>query len=322
MNPELSIIIVNYKSAAFVEACLQSIYRTCASIALEVIVVDNASGDHCGEMLRTKFPNVKFVASPHNSGFAAANNLGFEHSRGRKVLLLNPDTVVFEDAIFNMMHALERCDSAGLVGPKLLNSDGSIQTTCVRRFPSLLNELLASDALRRWFPRMSIWGMRPLFDGASAPVRVEAVSGACMMLHRDVFVRVGHLSTEYFMYGEDIDLCYKVAQVGAGVYYLPDSVVVHHGGGSSSISSNFSAIQERASMLQFMRMRRGEAYALAYRAGMGLVAVIRLVLLYLLYLARPRQIAVRRAISKWTAILLWTVGVQSAIPNLLAPEVG
>src|SRR6185312_9935428 len=149
---ELSIIIVNWRSAAFLRKCLATIYETTHAIDFETVVVDNASFDGAAEMLAAEFPQVRFVQSEKNLGFAGANNLGFRNSVGENLLLLNPDTEIIGSAIPAMLSLLRFTPDAGIIGCKLLNSDGTIQTSCVQRFPSILNQALDADYLRLKFP--------------------------------------------------------------------------------------------------------------------------------------------------------------------------
>lgn len=314
-TPDLSIIIVNWNSAAFLRKCLASIYAHSHGLSFETIVVDNASFDGCEEFIRQDFPTARFIQNKENLGFARANNLGFSHSKGRNLLFLNPDTEVKGRAIKTMLRCLEAKADAGIVGAKLLNSDYSIQTTCIRRFPTLLNQALEADSLRSLFPKSSLWGAKPLFKNGNIPAPVEAISGACMMVRRSVFERAGRFDSNYFMYSEDVDLCYKISQAGWKIYYTPDATVIHHGGGSSGAkrANTYAAVLMRQSRLQFMRMRRGRLHAAAYQWTMALVAVCRLILLgtlWLLSLSRVRRQSVQLALAKWALVLRWAVGLE------------
>src|SRR5215475_8918812 len=151
-QPDLSIIIVNWNSKAFVRKCLVSLYANTQKTKFEIVVVDNASYDGCGEMLRAEFPKVHFIQNDKNLGFAAANNLGFESTAGRNILFLNPDTEVIGPAIDTLVEFVDHNPKAGVVGGKLLNTDKSIQTSCIQRFPTILNQVLDADLLRKLFP--------------------------------------------------------------------------------------------------------------------------------------------------------------------------
>lgn len=312
-NVDLSIIIVNWKSLHFTRACVSSIYAAAAAVACEIIVVDNGSHDGCDEMLQAEFPEVIFLQSPDNVGFARANNWAFARSRGQNVLFLNPDTEVLEGSLQTLLAALQSLPGAGMVGARLLNTDRTLQTTCVAALPSLLNQTLNSAFLRKVFPKWRMWGMRPLFDGSNTPQTVEAISGACMMGKREAVKAVGAFSTNYFMYSEDMDLCVKLATAGWKIYYVPDARIVHHASGSSSSrkESNFGSVVLRESVARYMRVHHGRLYEVVYKVSSGLVAASRIVLLSLalpLALDERWRRGLKRAFRKWAGILAWSMG--------------
>jgi GT2 family glycosyltransferase len=311
-NVDLSVIIVNWRSATYLQHCLASLYRETHGIPFEVIVVDNASYDGCDRMIREEFPKVVFFQSHRNLGFAGGNNLGFLHSSGDILLFLNPDTEIIGDALVKMSDYLRNTPSAGAVGPRLLNTDGSLQTSCVRAFPTLWNQILDSDRLRRSTPTWTLWGMAPLFRGDSRPAQVEAISGACFMVKRDVFARVGSFGEEYFMYSDDLDLSYRIHQAGYSIVYMNDCQVIHHGGKSSEQQGhNFSDIQQRQSLAYFFGQTRGQLYASVYRGAMVCTSIARIVLLVCLIPFGGRGIEkknVSTALRKWSTILRWSLG--------------
>ena len=315
-SPALSILIVNWKSVTFLEQCLRTIYRETKSLSYEVIVVDNASFDGSEEMVHREFPQVVFVQSRDNLGFSRGNNLAFERSRGKYILFLNPDTEIVGDALGKLANCLESDSKAGVVGPKLLNSDGSLQTSCVQAFPTILNQAFDAEALRRLFPKASLWGVRSLYRADPFPEEVDVISGASLMIRREVFEKVGQFTTEYFMYAEDVDLCYKVHSAGWGVLYFAGATVVHHGGQSSGkkAESNFAVVMNRKSLYSFFKIRRGAWYAGAFRASSGLFAVFRLALLFALYCVTFGKYAdgsLPASFSKWRSVFRWSVGLES-----------
>lgn len=324
--PNLSIIIINWRSREFVRDCLASICANIGSLTHEILVIDNASFDGCEEMVRSEFPQVLFIQSEQNLGFASANNLAFAHSRGRNVLFLNPDTEIQGAAIQELVSALECLPDAGMVGARLLNSDGSLQTTCVTAIPIILNQTLNSRYLRRTFPRWKIWGMCALFEKHIAPVPVEAISGACMLARREVINHVGGFRPDYFMYAEDMDLCVTIARAGWKIYYVPDAAIIHHAGGSSALreESNFSNIMLRRSVAHFFSLHRGPFYAMLYRASLAIVSVLRISILliaYPIFVQRWGHRSITFAFKKWRSILGWSLGVtQWATQQPLAPK--
>ena len=310
---DLSVIIVNWNSKDYVRKCLSSLFKHCPHISMEVVVVDGASFDGCDEMLAREFPTVKFVQSKKNVGFAKANNLGVRNAKGRNLLFLNPDTELVENSIDMLLTHLATLPQAGAVGCKLLNSDGSVQTSCIQSFPTVVNQILDSEFLRRRFPRSRLWGMAALHSDGDSPSEVEVISGACILTKRDVFESVGEFSKTYFMYGEDLDLCFKIKQAGFRSYYVPQTSIIHHGGGSTQQTiSNFSSVMMRESVFRFLSNNRGVASAMLYRAAMVATSFVRMLLIIPLLVVSDNQV-VRHgtgSLRKWKAILRWSCGLE------------
>ena len=319
---ELSIIIVNWRSVEFLQKCLHTIYTTTRGVEFEVIVVDNASFDGAAEMSSRVFPQVRFVQGQKNIGFAKANNLGFRYSAGENLLLLNPDTEIVRDAIPAMLSVLRSNSDAGIVGCKLLNSDGSIQMSCVQRFPSILNQAVDADYFRAKFPRLAIWGTQALTESGGAPAPVEVISGACLMIRRGIYEKLDGLSSDYFMYAEDVDLCYRAAQLGWKAYYTGQAEVIHHGGRSSDsvTRNNFAAILMRESLVKYMKNTRGNLYAFAYKVTTGMAALFRWLFLSsvsLILPGRKKSQALSLSRAKWGKIFRWAIGLEGWAKDLV-----
>ena len=318
---DLSIIIVNWNSLQFLRQCLRTVVAQQHGLQLEVIVIDNASYDGSAEMLADEFPQVRFVQGAENIGFARANNAAFAVSTGRVILFLNPDTEVLGDAVARMLALLDTRADAGAVGCRLLNTDGSLQTSCVQPFPTILNQLFDSELLRRWFPRAEWWGMRALLDRHGGAVSVEVISGACLMVSRIAFERVGRFSENYFMYAEDLDLCFKLHKAGFHNYYLGDASVVHHGGQSTSAKSEnqFGNVLMRESVFRYLRRHRGHTYAGAYRLAIAGAAVVRIGILAAVWLLTAGQwsrFSLENGLRKWRKVLRWSLGGERWAANL------
>jgi N-acetylglucosaminyl-diphospho-decaprenol L-rhamnosyltransferase len=316
----LSIIIVNWNSANFVKACLTKIYEHAIHLPVEIIVIDNASHDDCEGMIVSRFPSVLFIKSDENLGFSRANNVAFRQSTGDLVLFLNPDTEVYDGAIERMTKVLIETPEAGVVGARLLNSDGTVQMSCIQKFPSIVGILMDSDCLRRWWPQLPLWGMQPLLSEGKVPSEVEAISGACQMVRRKAFERVSMYTTDYFMYAEDVDLCLKMNRLGLRNLYVPDALVKHHGGQSSNavVVSGWSAILMRESWKRFFEQHRSRRYARMFQATVVLQAALRITLLSLAMLVpavvgRGQQLVLVR--KKWTSILRWALGLEEWVNN-------
>jgi hypothetical protein len=197
----------------------------------------------------------------------------------------------------------------------------------VQRYPRVLNQALGTDVLYSWFPQLPIWGMAPLYSTTHEPVRVEAVSGACLMIRREVFEAAGLFSEEYFMYAEDVDLCYKATQAGWRCYYVPEATVVHYGGGSSRQRevNSWAAVVQCGSKLQFMRKTRGMVYGNLYRFAMAVTAALRWLVLAgstAILANRDRRRRVRQSMAKWAAIFSWSLRPDAILQRLTTIEGG
>jgi GT2 family glycosyltransferase len=309
---DLSILIVNWNSRDYLLEAICAVKSALVGCTYEIVVIDSGSFDGSSAAIAATHPDIKFVQATENLGFARANNAAFQHAVGQYLLFLNPDTEVRPNAIQTLFDHLVSSRQIGIVGPKLLNSDGSIQETCIRAFPTLLNQVLESDGLRRLFPNSRLWGMGGLTS--NVPIEVEAVSGACLMMRRDLFEQIGMFSGEYFMYSEDIDLCFKVKQLGFSIHYVPQAIVVHHGGGSTAqtTKNTFGAVMMLESRWRYFKKTRSTNYALVYRVAMFMVSLIRVALLLLaLPLAAifGQAQRVNAALGKWSARSRWALGL-------------
>jgi len=305
----LSILIVNWKSKDFVRKCLRSIEATCADLRLQIVVVDGGSFDGCGDMLAAEFPFVEFVQSPENVGFGRSNNLGFQQVRGEYVLLLNPDTELQPNSVQALLQALKTLPRVAMVGPRLHNPDGSLQKSSVMAFPTPLNQALRSEFLMKVFPRSRLWGSGQAY-AASDPTPVEAISGACMLLRSETYRSVEGFHPAYFMYAEDMDLCYRIYHRIGGIYHVPKSVVTHFGGGSSSTQVNhFSILKLREATATYFQLNHSRGTVLRYRLFQMISASVRLLFLTPALLLQGTKIQKRTAISvrRWYAILCWAL---------------
>jgi len=229
----LSVIIVAYNVRDFLKQCLHTLQRSDFSGRVEVIVVDNDSFDGIADMVAGEFPEIKLIANDQNRGFAVAVNQGAAASAGDYILLLNPDTIVEEKTFQVLVDYLKDHPAAGCVGPKILNSDGSLQVACKRSFPTPWVALTHLAGLARLFPRSRLFGRYNLtyLDHEATHV-VDAVSGSCMCLSRRVWEEVGTMDESFFLFGEDLDYCHRIRAAGYQVVYHPATQIVHYKGES------------------------------------------------------------------------------------------
>ena len=235
---KLSVIIVNYKVKHYLEQCLRSVAEASRGIAVEVIVVDNASGDGSVEYLRERFPDVTIIASEENLGFARANNLAIRNSHGQYVLLLNPDTIVAEDTFRDFIGFMDSTPDAGGCGAYMLHTDGSFAPESRRGLPTPFVAFCKMSGLASLLPKSRTFGryyMRYLNENEVN--RIEIMSGAFMFLRRDALDKAGLLDEDFFMYGEDIDLSYRILKAGYNNYFLPSRIL--HYKGESTVKSSY-----------------------------------------------------------------------------------
>lgn len=271
MDPlDLSIVIVNFNALGYVRRLLLSLNEGAAGVRWEAIVVDNGSRERGTDALPDEYRNVCVLALPRNRGFAVGANAGMREARAPAVLLLNPDTRVFPGAVATLLRYAREQPDIGILGPKIVNPDGSLQLSC-RGFPTLWTGLFNRySLLTRLMPRnrhadgylMTGW------DHAGAR-DVDWLSGAAMLIPRIALDRVGMFDDTYFFAIEDVDLCRRMHDAGLRVVYLPDAVIEHRIGGSSSTVPVRIAVERHRGMWRYYRrhLRRGRATDLAVASG-------------------------------------------------------
>ena len=234
---DLSIIIVNYNVKEFLQNLLHSIDKASLNISHEIIIVDNASDDGSVELISEKFPSVKLIANTENLGFGKANNQALEIASGKYLLLINPDTIVSEDTLDKMIRFFEDNSEAGLAGCKILNPDGSLQLACRRSFPGPWTSFCKVTGLSTLFPKSKLFARYNLtYLDEDKTYEVDAISGSFMMMRKETYDKVGGFDEEFFMYGEDLDLCYRIQQAGFKVFYSHTTQIIHYKGESTKRS--------------------------------------------------------------------------------------
>ena len=234
----LSVVIVNYNVKYYLEQCLESVRRASQGLQVEVFVVDNLSTDGSVPYLRERFPEVTFIENNENVGFARANNQAIRQSRGEYVLLLNPDTILCEDTLRRFVDFMDAHPEAGAAGAYMLHADGTFAPESRRGLPTPFVAFCKMSGLTRLFPKSRLFGRYYMgYLDVNEVNRIEAISGACMMLRREALDSVGLLDEDFFMYGEDIDLSYRILQGGYHNYFLP--VRMLHYKGESTVKNSY-----------------------------------------------------------------------------------
>lgn len=266
MNPpEVDVIVVNWNTCDLLKRCLLAAENS-EGVTVRLIVVDNGSVDGSLSMLRTEFPQVRVIANQTNAGFARANNQAILACSAPFILLLNSDAFVEPDTIAGMVGSLTRHADAGAVGCRLTYEDGGLQRSCYS-FPDLFTEFIQGIFLDRLFPRSRLFGkyLMTWWDMADAR-EVDVVMGAVLLLRREALNQVGLLDESYFMYSEEVDLCYRLRRKGWKTRYEPGAKAVHLWGGSARKVPAQTMIRLYQSRMQFFRKHYGGLTAGIYKA--------------------------------------------------------
>jgi len=235
---QLSIVIVNYNVKHFLKQCLQSVQKAISGIEAEVFVVDNASSDHSVEMLKKEFAWVNVIANTENVGFSCANNQAIQIAKGEFVLLLNPDTLVEEDTFTKCIDFMNQTPNAGALGVKMINGNGEFLPESKRALPVPSVAFYKIFGLAKLFPNSKKFGSYHLTYLDNNQIQsVDVLSGAFMFIRKKVLDEIGFLDETFFMYGEDIDLSYRIIKAGYKNYYLPDARIIHYKGESTKKGS-------------------------------------------------------------------------------------
>jgi GT2 family glycosyltransferase len=274
-NPDLSICVLTLNACDYLRACLQSLQRR-TTVAYEIIVVDNGSTDGTRDMLTTEFPTVTVIRNEENLGYTYPNNQAMRVAKGRFITLLNPDTLMHSHAIDRLFGFLESHSEVGIVGPKVLNPDGTLQAPCRRGDARPWAVISYFSGLSRLFPDKAFFNGYLLThldeDQTNA---VDGVSGSCMLIRREVIDDIGYLDEMFFAYQEDADYCLRARKAGWQVYYYPEAQITHFGGqGGSRVQPYRSILAWHQSYFIYYRKHFAADYFVLfnwlYYAAMGL----------------------------------------------------
>lgn len=248
---KLSIIIVNYNVEHFLEQCLISVRKASQGIKTEVFVVDNNSVDGSVEMLRKKFPEVILLANKSNVGFAKANNQAIRRAKGQYVLLLNPDTVVEDDTFVKVIDFMDEHPEAGGLGVKMVDGSGKFLPESKRGLPTPATAFYKIFGLSALFPHSKRFSKYHLGYLSEDEIHVvDVLAGAFMLIRKETLEKTGVLDEDFFMYGEDIDLSYRISKAGYKNYYFPETRIIHYKGESTKKSSvNYVMVFYRAMVI-------------------------------------------------------------------------
>lgn len=315
---KLSIIIVNYNVKYFLEHCLHSVEKAVAGIEAETIVIDNHSTDGSIQYLQQKFPSVKFVCSKENVGFARACNKGLQLSSGAYVLFLNPDTIIAEDCFKKCFDFFETHTDCGALGVKMIDGSGNFLKESKRAFPSPLTSLFKLFGLGRLFPQSKVFNRYHLGHlDENKPHEIDVLAGAFMLIKRSVLNKTGGFDEDFFMYGEDVDLSYRIQKSGFKNYYFPGTTVIHFKGESTKRGSlNYVRLFYNA-MSIFVRKHYGGTKAGFYnffiQIAIWLRAALSALFKFIKWIGLPVVDAAIILFSFWLVKELWIEFVKKDI---------
>ena len=258
----LSIIIVNYNAEKLLKNCIESIYNETREITFDIWVVDNNSSDNSVAMINENFPEVNLLQNADNVGFARANNMAIVKAKTDYVLLLNPDTIICNQAIEKVLGYMDPKPEVGITGCKVLNEDGSIQLACRRSIPTPKVAFFRLTGMSKLFPNSKLMAKYNLtYLDASESHEVEAVSGAFLMIRSNVIDNIGCLDDRFFMYGEELDWCLRTKKAGWAVMYYPYAQIIHYKGECSKSNSRKAAFEFYRSMYLFHKKHFADKYS-------------------------------------------------------------
>lgn len=231
---DISILIVNYNTCRLTLDCLRSVYDSKTSYSYEIIVADNASSDESVQQIKENYPKVSLIVNQENLGFAKANNQAMEIAVGRYILLLNSDTIVQPDSLQTMVDFMDKHTKVGASGCKVILPDGSLDKACRRGFPTPSASFYYAFGFSKLFPTIRRFNQYQLgYLDPNESYAIDCLVGAFILVRRATLQQVGGLDEAFFMYGEDIDWCYRIKQMGWDIWYHPATYIIHYKGASS-----------------------------------------------------------------------------------------
>ena len=292
MNIDVSICIVTYRARDFLRDSLRSIYGTVNTLSFEIIVVDNHSEDGTVEMLGQEFPNVHLLVNDHNTGYTYPNNQAIRESSGRYIMLINPDTLVKPNAISELVKFLDEHPEAGIVSPKVLNRDGTLQKQCRRSEARPWDTFCYFSGLSKIFPNDKRFaGYLMTYLSEDIVHEAEAVSGSCMLIRRTVIEQIGGLDENFFAYQEDTDFCRRTRMADWKIFFNPSAQIVHFAGeGGSGVQPFRSIVEWHRSYYLYYRKHFSKDYWFVFNGIYYLGMFIKLGISLLANLFRRKKI--------------------------------
>jgi hypothetical protein len=285
----VSVVIVVWNAQKYVLECLGSLREHCAQTCAEVIVVDNASTDGTPDLVAAMFPEFKLIRNPENFGFAKANNIGIAECSGDYICLVNSDVKFLDDCISPMVDHLAENPAVGMLGPKMLSASGEVRRSTMR-FPTVWNNFCRAIGVDCFFKGSRFFGgmMMTDFDHRTTGP-VEVLNGWFLLIRRSAIERVGLLDPQFFMYGEDVDWCYRFRQAGESVVFFAEAGAIHYGGASSANAPVRFYLELYRATWQYWRKHRGFLARMGFLMAFAIHHSVRLLGSAVLYFISPSR---------------------------------
>jgi GT2 family glycosyltransferase len=297
---DISVVIVGWNAKHYLELCLESLAAAPPRRSMEIIVVDNASSDGSAEMIEVRFPHVKLIRSCENLGFAKGNNVGIRQCQGRHIALVNPDVIVFPGCLDALADFLDQNSKVGNVGPRVLNPDRTLQSTC-RRFPTLWNNFCSATGLTSVFKKSRFFaGEHMFYFPHDRTLPVDILVGCFSMIRREAFNDVGLLDENLFMYGDDVDWCRRCWKAGWQVVFFPGAQAIHDRGKITAPYPVRFAVAQQKSVLYYWRKHHSFWGVMGIRSIILSRQLVRYAFTIVAGLASPKRSAeadVRKQVS-------------------------
>jgi len=267
-----SVIIIAYNSCDFIPACLKSVRDACEGIDSQIIVLDNGSTEPIIPEIKNFFPEVEWIDSKENLGFGKGCNLAEKHATKPYLFFINPDTIISKNAFREMLKFMEEHPEAGTVGCRILNEDGTLQWACRRSFPTIVSAVSKTIGLAAMFPKSkTLASYNMTYADPDEMIEVDAISGSFFCIRRDVYEKLNGFDEDYFMYGEDLDLCFRTKQMGLKNYYTPVTNILHFKGQSCRTRRWGSYVDFYKAMLIFVKKHKDLYFVPNFLVSFGIL---------------------------------------------------
>lgn len=301
---DVSIVIINWNTRNLVLKCIKSVIDAGSGYTREIIVVDNASTDGSAEAISKAYPDVMVVRNAVNLGFARANNIGIERSKGRYICLVNSDVEVFAETIPGMITYMEKNPGVGIVGPRILFPDRTLQNSC-RKYPSLWTKLCETFALNKLIPMSEIFsGEHMSYFAHDRQKKVESIAGCFMFVRKEAITKAGAFDEQFFIYSEETDLCKRFNQEGWNIVYLPEISIIHHHGASSSKDPLRFTLEQQRSVIRYWKKHHSYSSNACLISLLFFHHAVRYLWWFISYVAAPKKrVATRQRMIRHRACI-------------------